>query len=136
MSCCIYLFNPNCPPQDLCEWRFDLVDIKALLCGYKDKKRYLNQLKKFPVRHVSYEDEYIGNVHRELIDGTLELYTQGWFFKKRFLNRKYPIFIAITKKGMVNFLNKNLKFSDPKAVEKFNKFVEYWEDGMIFVCRF
>lgn len=137
MSCCMYLFNPTVEPQDLSSFRFDLGDLKSRLYGYKGKRRYLNQLEKFETLSFFYKDPDLGIVvHDELIEGEIEIYTQGWFFKKRFLNRKYPVFVATTKKGMINFMNKNLKSNSSKVVEKYNKFVDSWHDGMVFYCSF
>ena len=140
MSCVMYLFEVDRFPQDLNSGNFSVADLKGNLTGYRGRNRYLKQLKKFPSFIYSYQEEYFDGktFQEELIEGHQVAYAQGWFFKKRFLNRKYPFFIATTKKGMINFMNKTLKFNSPEVVKVFNNFVDKWEsnDDMIFYCAF
>lgn len=57
------------------------------------------------------------------------LYSQGWFFKKRFFKKKIFQNISATKEEMLNFLKQYC--TDADEIERFSSL---WEPGMVFVC--
>ena len=98
--------------------------------------RNFNELKnKFPeyVKQTGHGDYYINAK-------TVE-YAQGWFFTKRFFNNKTTVYYAASKDHMVKLLD---QFIDKKYIfrrknnrsygisDVYNRFVNAFEDGMIF----
>lgn len=64
-------------------------------------------------------------------------YAQGWFFKKRFFNKEITFVFCTTKEQMENFFKQYVDFnhpSDDRGKEAVNRFINAWEDGMIFEC--
>ena len=63
-------------------------------------------------------------------------YAQGWFLKKKFFNKEITHSFCITKKQMENFFKQYIDFNsyDDRGKEAVDRFLNTWEDGMIFEC--
>lgn len=141
MSCCMALFKikKDATPENFDEVKDDFklgIDrINALVSNYKGAHRTLKQLEDmYTIHEFDYEiKDWYSYIPCEFKD-----YAQGWFFKQSFLSRKYPFYLTTKKKGMINFMNRNLKFENPEVVKIFNSFVSNWDDDedMIFYCSF
>ena len=141
MSCYMALYKviKGATPENFADvkegFKLNLNYINTQISGYAGVYRVLNQLENvYTIHEFDYEiKDWYSYIPCELKD-----YTQGWFFKQSFLNRKYPFYLTIKKKGMINFMNKNLKFENLEVVKIFNSFVSNWGDNedMIFICSF
>ena len=65
-------------------------------------------------------------------------YAQGWFFKKKFFNKEITYVLCTTKKQMENFFKQYIDYNshDTRAKEAVERFINAWEDGMLFECSF
>lgn len=61
-------------------------------------------------------------------------YAQGWFFKNRYFKRKCWYNVCNSKRGMIDFFNRYIDYSEEGVKEIVNRFIDSWEDGMIFIC--
>lgn len=63
-------------------------------------------------------------------------YAQGWFFKKRFFKKEITFVICVTKQQMENFFKQYIDFNneDTRGREAVDRFLNAWEDGMVFEC--
>lgn len=113
----------------------DLTYMKSLFevnhwrgCG-----RILEKLKKFPMQQF-----YNGHYTRNFIVVEEVAYAQGWFFKNRFFNRKMTWNFCTTKHEMEEFFKKYIDYfgKDTRGKESVQRFMDAWEDGMIFECAF
>jgi hypothetical protein len=98
--------------------------------------RNFNELKKkFPeyVKQTGHGDYYINAKEIE--------YAQGWFFTKKFFNNKTIVYYASSKDHMIKLLDQfidkkyNLKKNHRRVYDIsdiYNRFIDSFEDGMIF----
>ena len=82
-------------------------------------------------------------------------YSQGWFVRRRFLEKKNPMYIAVTKEEMMRFFRKYGTIpkkeqvigytcggyigritNDLRLIDTMNRFEELFEPGCIFVARY
>ena len=63
-------------------------------------------------------------------------YAQGWFFKKSFFNKEMTWVICTTKHQMECFFKQYIDYqnTDTRGAEAVKRFLNAWEDGMIFEC--
>ena len=61
-------------------------------------------------------------------------YAQGWFFKKKFFNKEVTTVFCTTKKELQNFITQYVQCKNNEEREIINRFLNSWEDGMLFEC--
>jgi hypothetical protein len=66
----------------------------------------------------------------------VKCYAQGWFLRKSFFNKKNTLCICTSKKQMQSIMKKYFDFRDTNAIETYHRFMNAWEDGMIFELSF
>lgn len=118
--------------------RIDLTYLKSLFKAnnYRGCNRILCKLNHFPIE--TFDN---GHIIRKFIVVDEVAYAQGWFFKKRFFNRKMTFNFCITRDEMIKFFDKYIDYRshDTRGKESVQKFLDAWEDGMndmIFECAF
>lgn len=148
MSVIMELFKPvddlTCigeDPNNICEMIWSdgnyhpYVNFSNLRLIYK-KERFWNRIaNKFDGLSANYcPDGYCkGNI---IIPLDYVQIAQGWFFKKRYFKRKNWYNVCNTKRGMIDFFNRYIDYSMDGARDTVNRFIDSWEDGMIFICSF
>ena len=117
--------------------RHDKIDITLLRACFKDCrgwKRLVKHFDGFPIKTFNN-----GRTIQKYIPVDRVEYAQGWFFKKRFFNKKMTRVFCTTKKQMENFFKQYIDFNDKhdtRGREAVDRFLNAWEDGMIFECAF
>lgn len=113
----------------------DLTYMKSLfkINNWRGSSRILKKLKKFLVQQFCN-----GHYIRNFIVVEEVAYAQGWFFKKQFFNRKMTWNFCTTKHEMEKFFKKYIDYfgKDTRGKESVQRFMDAWEDGMIFECAF
>lgn len=116
----------------------DILDLTYLKSTFKVNhwrgcSRILKKLKKFPMQQFCN-----GYYTRNFIVVEEVAYAQGWFFKNQFFNRKMTWNICTTKHEMEEFFKKYIDYfgKDTRGKESVQRFMDAWEDGLIFECAF
>lgn len=108
--------------------------------------------------YTTYGDRCCKRYNQKLngISGPVEqvAYAQGWFLRPRFFNRKCTMFVADTKKGMMDFFNRYGKHEDGvymrydeggyltrctrdnRLHDTIKQFESAWNEGCIFIVSF
>lgn len=113
----------------------DLTYMKSLfkVNHWRGCNRILKKLRQFPIHQFSN-----GHYTRNFIVVDEMAYAQGWFFKNNFFKRKMTWNICTTKHEMEEFFKKYIDYlgKDTRGEESVQKFLDSWENGMIFECAF
>ena len=100
---------------------------------YKKQKFWHRIHDKFVGTWYSHASEGINKGEIFIPFDTVE-YAQGFFFKNRYFKRKDWLNVCNTKRGMIDFFNRYIDYSMDGSRETTNRFIDSWEDGMIFIC--
>ena len=109
--------------------------LNKFLISHRYIRNFKELKKKFPeyVKRTGHGDYYINAKRVE--------YAQGWFFTKTFFNNKTTIYYAASKDHMIKLLDqfidkkynsRNNHGNYGKISDVYNRFVNAFEDGMIF----
>lgn len=100
-------------------------------CG---KNRYWKKIKKMnlPYNSVRFEEGF--TYHAVTVD--VIGYRQGWFLKKRFFHKNCTLYMTNKKSEMIGFMKKYFDFTNEKAIECYQTFIQIFEDGMLFQCAY
>lgn len=98
---------------------------------YRGWGRYAKRLNTMPIQTFSNGKQS----HRYIAVDEVQ-YAQGWFFKKAFFSKEITHSFCVTKEQMENFFKQYIDFNshDDRGREAVDRFLNSWEDGMIFEC--
>ena len=110
---------------------FNLTMAKSISknCG---KNRYWKKINKMNLPYNTITTTYGLTYHVTVVDKVV--YRQGWFLKNRFFNKKCTMYMTNKKSEMISFMKQYFDFTDDRAKECYNTFIEKMEDGMLFSC--
>ena len=113
----------------------DYIDFSDLRLIYRKERSWNRIANKFEGLPANYCPNGYSKGHIIIPVDRIQ-YAQGWFFKNRYFKRKCWYNVCNTKRGMIDFFNRYIDYSMDGAREATNKFINSWEDGMIFICSF
>lgn len=108
---------------------FELNYYKSMFEKKRSWKRTRNRLSKYDFKIFDNGMEK----KKYLALDTVE-YAQGWFFKKKFFNKEVTTVFCTTKKELQNFITQYVQCKNNEEREIINRFLNSWEDGMLFEC--
>ena len=111
---------------------FDWTHIVRCYSKCRGWKRLSNRMSELKFKNFDYPG--IGTTKYLCLDEVQ--YAQGWFFKKPFFNKEITLVFCTTKHQMECFFKQYIDYQshDDRGAEAVERFLNAWEDGMIFEC--
>lgn len=110
----------------------DWTHIVRCYSKYRGWRRIRNRMSMIQFKTFNYPR--IGTTEYLCVDEVQ--YAQGWFFKKSFFSKEITLVFCTTKTQMENFFRRYIDYNshDARGAEVVERFLNAWEDGMLFEC--